>query len=94
MLAFLDFSSKVNAIYQTFAKKLGLSIRLTDVGARKINGIILDICKIVVAAFSVTNKANQVRFFEKTFLITNVSLEVVFRILFLILSGVDVDFLD
>ena len=54
----------------------------------------LDIYKIVVAAFLVTNKANRVRFFEETFLMANVSLEVVFRILFFTLSGADIDFLD
>ena len=41
-----------------------------------------------------TDKANQVRFFEETFLVANVSPEVVFGMPFLTLSGVDVDFLD
>ena len=41
-----------------------------------------------------TDKANRVRFFEETFLVANVSPEVVFRILFLTLSGADVDFLN
>ena len=49
---------------------------------------------MVVAAFSMTNKANWVKFFEKTFLVANVNLKVVFEILFLTLSNVDVDFLD
>ena len=48
---------------------------------------------MVVAAFSVENKANQVRFFEETFLVANVSSEVVLGMLFLILSGTDIDFL-
>ena len=48
---------------------------------------------MVVSAFSVEDKANQVRFFEETFLVANVSPEVVLRILFLTLSGADVDFL-
>ena len=41
-----------------------------------------------------TDKANQVRFFEETFLVANVSPKVVFGMLFLTLSGVDIDFLD
>ena len=53
----------------------------------------LNIFGIVVAAFSVTDKANQVRFFEETFLMANVSPEVVFGMPFLILSSADVDFL-
>ena len=40
-----------------------------------------------------TDKANRVRFFEKIFLVANVSPEVVFGMLFLTLSGADVNFL-
>ena len=53
-----------------------------------------NIYEMVVEAFLMTDKANRVKFFEKTFLIANVSLEVVFGILFLILNGADIDFLD
>ena len=53
----------------------------------------LDTFKMVVAVFSVTDKANQVKFFEETFLVTNVSLEVVFIMPFLTLSDTDVNFL-
>ena len=53
----------------------------------------LDTYGMVVAAFSIKDKANRERFFEKTFIVTNVSLEVVFRMPFLILSRVDVNFL-
>ena len=61
----LEYQNKANAIHTTFAKKLGLAIRPTDVGAQKIDDIMLDIYRIVVTAFSMTNKANQVRFFER-----------------------------
>ena len=94
MFAFLDSDSKVNIIHLNFAKELGLSVRLIYVEAQKINGTMLNTYKIVVAAFLVTDKIDQVRFFEKTFLVTNVSLEVVHRMLFLILSIVQIDFLD
>ena len=49
---------------------------------------------MVVAAFSVISIANQIRFFEKTFLVANVSLEIVSEILFFIFSNVNIDFLD
>ena len=42
MLALLDLKCEVNAIYHLFAKKLGLSIKLIDVEAKKIDGTILD----------------------------------------------------
>ena len=47
---------------------------------------------MVVAAFLVVNKANWVRFFEKTFLVANVSPEIVLGMPFLTLSDANVDF--
>ena len=92
MSALLDSGSEVNAIYPSFAKQLGLSIRPTDVGAQKIDGTMLDTYGMVIEAFSVEDKANRVRFFEETFLVANVSPEVVLGMPFLTLSGADVDF--
>ena len=54
----------------------------------------LNTYEMVVAAFSVTDKANQIRFFEETFLVANVSPEVVFGIFFLNLSTANIEFLD
>ena len=90
---FLDLGNEVNAIYSTFAWELGLLIRPTDIGAQKIDGTILDTYRIVVTAFSMTDKANQVKFFEETFLVANVSPEIVFGMPFLTLNGASVDFL-
>ena len=92
MQVLIDSGSEVNAVYLFFVKQQGLFIRPTNVGAQKIDSTTLDTHKIVVAAFSIVDKANQVRFFEKTFLLANVSSEVVFRISFLTLSNADVDF--
>ena len=90
--ALIDSGSEVNAIHPSFVKQLGLSIRPTDVGAHKIDGTTLNTHGIVVAAFSVVDKANRVRFFEETFLVANVSPEVVLGMPFLTLSNADVDF--
>ena len=92
MSALFNLGNEVNAIHPALAQKLGLPIRLTDVGVQKIDGIILETFGIIVIAFSVTDKANRIRFFEETFLVANVSPEVVFEMPFLILSGVDVNF--
>ena len=75
--ALLDSGSEVNAIHPTLARELGLPIRPTDVGAQKINGTMLDTYGMVVTAFSVTDKASRVRFFEETLLVANVSPEIV-----------------
>ena len=57
VLALFDSGSKVNAVHPTFSKELSLSIRPIDVKAQKIDGTMLNIYKIVVAAFLVTDKA-------------------------------------
>ena len=91
--ALFDSGSEINAIHPTFAWELVLPIRAMDIGAQKIDDTMLDTFGIVVTAFSVTDKANREKFFEKTFLVANVSLEVVFGMPFLTLNGKDVDFL-
>ena len=92
VLVLLDSGSEVNAIYPTFVWELGLPIRTMDIGAQKIDGIMLDTFEMVVVAFSVIDKANRVRFFEETFLVANVSPEVFLGMPFLTLSGANVDF--
>ena len=80
-------------MHPAFAERLGHILQTINVVAQKIDGTILEIYRIVVAAFSITDQADRVRFFEETFLVGNVNPDVVLRILFLILSGADVDFL-
>ena len=91
--ALFNSSSEVNAIHPTFAWEIGLSIRPTDVGTQKINSTMLDSFEIVVIAFSVMDKAYRVKFFEKTFQVANISLEVILGMFFLTLSDADINFL-
>ena len=91
MSALVDSSSEVNAIHPTLARELGLPIGQMDVGVQKIDSTMLDTFGMVVIAFSVIDKANQVRLFEETFLVANVSSEIVFEMLFLTLSGTNVN---
>ena len=90
--ALLDSGSEVNAMYPAFAKRLGLVVRATNVGAQKIDSTTFEIYGMVVATFSVIDQADRVRFFEKTFLVANVSPHVVLGMPFLTLSGADVDY--
>ena len=92
--ALIDSGSEVNAVHPSFVKQLGLSIRPTDVGAQKIDGTMLNTNGMVVAVFSVVDKVNRVRFFEETFLVANVSPEVVLGMPFFTLSNANVDFLS
>ena len=91
-MALLDSGSEVNVMHPAFAKRLDLVIQTTNVGVKKIDGTTLEIYRIVVAAFSVTDQADKINFFEKTFLVANISPDVVLRIPFFTLSNADVDF--
>ena len=93
MLALFNLVSKVNTVHTAFANELDLSIRPTDDGVQKIDGTMLNIYGIVVVAFSLKDTANQVRFFEETLSMANISPKVVFGMPFLTLSGADVNFL-
>ena len=48
---------------------------------------------MIVAACLVIDQAKKVRFFEKTFLVANVSSDIVFKMLFFILNSANIDFL-
>ena len=91
--ALINLGSEVNAIHPTFAKKLSVPIKPKDIRVQKSDSITLDTFGMVVAAFSLIDKANQVKFFKEIFLVANVGLEEVFEIFFLTLSGADVNFL-
>ncbi len=47
---------------------------------------------MVVSTFSVTNKDGRERFFEESFLLADVSPDIVLGMPFLIMSNVDIDF--
>ena len=77
---------------QAFAFQLGLKIWETNIRAQKIDSITLKTYKIVVSNFSMSDKDEKERFFEESFLLADVNLNVIFGIFFLIMSNVDIDF--
>ena len=90
--ALLDSDSEVNVMHPAFLERLGFVVRDTNFGAQKIDGTTLETYGMVVAAFSVTDQADRVRLFEKTFLVANVSPDVVLGMPFFTLSGTNIDF--
>ena len=92
LLVVLDSDCEINAIYPTFVEKLGFVVRTTNVSAQKINSTTFETYRMMIAAFSVTDQANRIRFFEETFIVANICPDVVFGIPFLTLSGADIDF--
>ena len=69
-------------------------MRKTKVGTPKIDGSKLYIFDIVIAFFLVEDKEGKLRFFEKTFLLANISMNIALEMLFLILSNIEIDFTD
>ncbi len=90
--ALLDSESKVNVMSQAFALQLGFKTRKTNFGAQKIDRITLETYEMVVSNFSVLDKDSRMKFFEKSFLLANVKLHLVFGMLFLTMSNTDINF--
>ena len=86
--------SKVNAINPTYAKKLGLRVKQTDVEAQKIDRSYLNIFGMVIAGFSLQHKLGKVRFFQKTFLVADNRMEVVLGMPFLTFSNANIRFAE
>ena len=94
VLALLDSGSKVNAITPAYTAHLGLKVRVTNVSVQKIDGSSLATYGMVITAFHVVNKLGRSWFFQKIFLLANISMEVVRSMPFLTLSNVDVQFAE
>lgn len=75
-----------------YIAKLSLSTQKTSIGAQKIDGSSLEIYGMASAMLLIQDNLGRIRFCEKTFLLTNISIEVVPRILFLFLSNADIKF--
>ena len=93
ILALFDSGSKLNVMHLAFAEKLGLVVKFINVGTQKIDSTTFEIYGMVVAVFSVTDQANKIRFFKETFLMANISSDVLLEIFFFILSSANIDFL-
>ena len=92
--ALIDSDSEVNMMNQAFARKLGLRVYKTKINTPNINSSKLDNFGIVIAFFLMENKKRKFRFFEKTFLLANISMDIALGIPSLTLSNVKVDFVD
>ena len=92
--ALIDSSSEVNAMILAYTLRLRLQARHTNIKAQKIDGSTLQTFRIVLADFQVEDKLGKARFFQETFLLANISIEIVLGILFLTLSNVNVQFVE
>ena len=92
LLALIDSESEVNTMSPAYASKPGFKVRLTNVGAQKVDGSILERFGIVLASFQVEDKLKRAHFLQKTCLVAITSVKVIFRMPFLAFSNADVSF--
>ena len=76
----------------TFARKLGLHIQKTNVGAQKIDSSALETFKMVIIDFQVEDKSGKPRFFQETYVVADTQFEVILRMPFLKISNADMSF--
>ena len=86
----IDSGSEVNAMTPTYASKLGLWVHRTDIRTQKIDGFTLKTFGMVLASFQVEDKFGRAWFFQKTFLLADISAEIVLGIPFLTFSNANV----
>ena len=75
-----------------YTAQLGLIVQKTNVGAQKIDGFYLTTYGMVIAIFQALDTLTCFQFFQETFLLANIDMEVVLGILFLTLSNASVQF--
>lgn len=72
--------------------KLGLKVYSTNVQTQKIDRFTFKIFGMILASLQVENKLGQARFFQKTFLLANISLEILLSMLFLTFNNTNIQF--
>ena len=77
-----------------YAAYLSLKVRVTNVSAQKIDRSSLATYGMVIAAFQVVDKLGHSWFFQETFLLADIGMEVVLGMPFFTLSNADVQFAE
>lgn len=77
-----------------YVQKLDLWVQRIDIGTQKIDDITLVTYGIIVINFSLQDKNDRDQFFEKIFLVTDTSIEIVLGVLFFSLFDTDVRFAE
>lgn len=75
-----------------YIAKLDFTTWKTSVGALKIDSLLLETYGMASARLILQDSLKKVKFFEETFLVGNISMEVILRIHFLYFSNADIKF--
>lgn len=88
----MSSSSEVNAIYLSFMKRLSLRICKTDVRTEKINSSLPETYNMIITLYHMNDRDKKSCFIKKTFLLAGISMVVLFEMLFLTLSNIEIIF--
>ena len=77
-----------------YAAQLGLKVQKTNISTYKINMSLLKTYGIVIAVFQIVDKLSYSCFFQETFLLAKINMEVVLGMVFFTFSNVDVQFFE
>ena len=88
----INSKNKVHTISQTFAYQLDLKTQKINVKVEKINDTTWETYGIVISTFFILDKDGKERFFEKSFLLPHIKLDVVLGMPFFTMSNANIDF--
>ena len=86
----LNFESEINVITLAYIAQLGFKMWTTNVAAQKIDKFLVETYSMVIAIFHFLNKLSCSWFFWETFLLADIGIKVVLRMLFLTFSNIHV----
>lgn len=76
-----------------YATKLGLETMTTDVGAQKIDYLLLKTYGMAITGLLLQDRLARIRFFVETFLLAETNMKIVLGMLFLSFSNIYIQFM-
>lgn len=90
----INFKSKINRITLANTLKLSFWIWKTNISIQKIDTLALTTFEIIMVGFQLQVKLKKARFFQKAFLMAEISKKMVFKISFLTFNNIDIGFIN
>ena len=90
----INYCNEVNVITLAYAAVLSLKVCFTAIKAEKINSFSLKTFGMAITSFQIKDRLDRDKFFQKTFLLANISKKVVLKMSFLNLNNANIQFAD
>lgn len=92
ILTLINPKIKLNVMNLAYTDKRDLKVRKIKVNAQKIDNFSPEFYDIVIAAFQILDKLDYLQFFQKTFLLTIINMEIILDMPFFIFNNINVPF--